>query len=321
LHVAANANLFYPTTLPTNMQSSGAWAQQTGVQSISYEGLRRLGITTPYATGDAAAPIQDLNPYGAWGSGWMAALFQTSNVPGIVQIDCVASEAFAPPTHPTYLLYNPYATATQLNLSIGTNTTHLYDAVAGLFLATNAIGNANVTIPGDTAVVLVQCPTAGAISQAGQKLLLAGIVIDYWNGTLDTDNDGLPNWWESRFYGNATNALSQGRAANGFNNFQCYRLGLDPTNPLSTFRAAVSFQAGTGHPQITWTSVGAKTYAVEYANGTAGSGITFTQALTMTETNVPAGVESTKTFVDDYSLTGGPPGTGSRFYRVRLVNQ
>jgi hypothetical protein len=69
LHVAANANLFYPDTLPTNMQSSAAWVGQTGVQSVSYEGVRNLATTTPYATGDATAPIQDLNPYGAWGSG------------------------------------------------------------------------------------------------------------------------------------------------------------------------------------------------------------------------------------------------------------
>jgi hypothetical protein len=55
LHVAANANLFYPDTLPTNMQSSAAWVQQTGVQSISYEGVRNLAVTTPYATGDATA--------------------------------------------------------------------------------------------------------------------------------------------------------------------------------------------------------------------------------------------------------------------------
>lgn len=40
----------------------------------------------------------------------------------------------------------------------------------------------------------------------------------------------------------------------------------------------------------------------------------------MTETNVPAGVESTETFVDDYLVTGGPPITASRFYRVRLVS-
>jgi len=320
LQLAANANLFYPATLPTNMQSSSPWVQQTGVQSISYEGLRHLGVTTPYATGDAAAPIQDLNPYGTWASGLMAALFQTSNVPGILQIDCVASEGFAAPAHPTVLLYNPYAIATQVNLSLGTNATHLYDAVAGVFVATNVAGSANVAIAPDTAVVIVQCPATGAISQAGQKLLVAGVVIDYWNGILDSDNDGLPNWWESRFYGNATNTSSLGRAANGFSNLQSYRLGLDPTNPLSTFRAAVSFQAGTGYPQLTWSSVGAKTYAVEYANGGGVAGITFTQALTRAETNVPAGVESTEMFVDDYSLTGGPQVAGSRFYRVRLVS-
>jgi hypothetical protein len=59
---------------------------------------------------------------------------------------------------------------------------------------------------------------------------------------------------------------------------------------------------------------------VEYANGWAGSVSNFTQAVTMTETNVPAGVESTETFVDDYLVTGGPPITASRFYRVRLVS-
>jgi len=66
--------------------------------------------------------------------------------------------------------------------------------------------------------------------------------------------------------------------------------------------------------------VGGKSYAVEYANSLLVSGASFTQALTVTETNVPAGVESTETFVDDYALTGGPPGTNTRFYRVELVN-
>ena len=40
----------------------------------------------------------------------------------------------------------------------------------------------------------------------------------------------------------------------------------------------------------------------------------------VTETNVFVGVGGTETFVDDYTLTGGPPGTNSRFYRVQQVN-
>jgi len=141
-----------------------------------------------------------------------------------------------------------------------------------------------------------------------------------WNGTLDTDQDGLPDWWESRYFGSITNALPQGPAANGFINLQCYWLGLDPTNPGSTFRAQASVQSGTGYPLISWSSVGGRRYAVEFTDGLTVSAASFTQALMVTETNVPAGVESTGTFVDDYTLTGGPPGTNSRFYHVKLVN-
>jgi hypothetical protein len=318
LHVAANANLFYPGTLATNMQSSSAWVQQTGVTNISYEGVRNLGTTTPYSTGDPVAPIQDLNPYGAWGSGWMAALFQTSNVPGILQIDCLATEAFPPPCYPTSLLYNPYAAAEQVTINVGTNACHVYDAVAGVFVATNVTGNVSVTIPPDAAVVLAQCPATGVISQAGQKLLVSGIVIDYWNATNDTDGDGLPDWWESLYYGNPTNALPQTIAANGFSNLQCYWLGLNPLDPNSTFKVQAASQPGTGYPQISWNSIGGKTYAVEYANSLA-SPTAFTQALSMTETNVPAGVESNLTFVDTFTLTGGPPGLNGRYYRVRWI--
>lgn len=320
LHVAANANLFYPNTLPTNLQSSTVWVQQTGVQSISYEGVRHLGPTTPYATGDATAPIQDLNPYGTWGSGWMAALFQTSNVPGILQIDTVATEAFPPPTWPTQLFYNPHAVEQAIVVNPGSYTNHLFDAVTGAFVATNVTSNASFIIRPDTAVVLVACPTTGVISQAGQKLSVAGVVIDYWNATRDTDQDGLPDWWESRYFGDITNAPPSAPAANGFSHLQSYWLGLDPTNPDSTFRVQATLQTGTGYPQISWSSVGGKSYAVEYANNLMISGESFTPALTVTETNVPAGVASTETFLDDGTLTGAAPGTSSRFYRVKLVD-
>jgi hypothetical protein len=195
----------------------------------------------------------------------------------------------------------------------------LYDAVAGAFVATNVTGSTTLTLQPDTAVVLVQCPATGPVSQVSQKLLVSGVVIDYWNGSHDADADGLPDWWESRYYGNTTNALPQAAAANGFNNLQCYWLGLDPTNPRSTFKAQAARQPGTGNPLITWNSVGGKTYALEYADTLLSSRTSFAQALTLTETNVPAGVEGTATFVDDYTLTGGPPGATGRYYRVRWV--
>ena len=59
---------------------------------------------------------------------------------------------------------------------------------------------------------------------------------------------------------------------------------------------------------------------MEYANRLLAGGGSFTPALTLTETYVPAGVESTGSFLDDGTLTGGAPGPNSRFYRIRLVN-
>ena len=318
LHVAANASLFYPDTLSTNMQSSAAWVQQTAVSNISYEGVRHLGTTTPYATGDATEPIQDLNPYGAWAVGFMAALFRTSNVPGILQIDCVASEPFAPPSFPTFLLYNPYSSAKEVVIDLGSNTNHLYDAVRGAFLATHVTGTTTVTLQPDTALVLVECPATGALSQFGRKLLLGGVVIDFNNGTQDTDGDGLPDWWESRYYGNITNALPQAAASNGFKNLQCYWLGLDPNDSGSTFKAQATRQPGTDYPVVRWNSIGGKIYVVEYANSLS-SGTSFIPAQTITETNVAAGVETITTFVDDYTLTAGPPGPSGRYYRIRWV--
>jgi hypothetical protein len=318
LHIAANANLFYPGTLAADMQTSSAWVQQTGVTNISYEGVRNLGTTTPYSTGDAISPIQDLNPYGSWGSGLMAALFQTSNIPGTLQVDCLATETFPPAADPTFLFYNPYGTTKQINVNVGSNATDLYDAVTGTFVATNVTEVASVSIPPDNAVVLVQCPATGVVSQSGIELLVSGVVIDYQNASLDTDGDGLPDWWESLYFGNRTNATPQAAAANGFSNLQCYELGLNPLNSASTFCVKAGVQPITNCPRIAWNSVGGKTYTVQYANNLGGSGSSFVQAMTVTETNVAAGVQTTSSFVDNYSLTGGSF-TNSRFYRVMLV--
>jgi hypothetical protein len=237
----------------------------------------------------------------------------------MLQIDCLSTDTLPPAACPTFLFYNPYGVAKQVTIGVGSSPKHLYDAVTGAFLATNVTGNASFPVSPDTAIVLVQCPATGVVSQASQKLLVSGIVIDYWNATRDTDGDGLPDWWESRFFSNITNAAPQSPAANGFNNLQCCLLGLDPTNPESTFRVRAERQAGTGYPCISWNSVGGKTYALDYANTLATTGSTFLEACLTTETNVAAGVETTATFVDNYTLTGGPPGASGRYYRVRWV--
>ena len=94
-------------------------------------------------------------------------------------------------------------------------------------------------------------------------------------------------------------------------------LGLDPTDPHSAFKVRAARQPVSGYPQISWDSIGGKTYTIQYANSLAASGA-FNPAQTIMETNVPAGVSSTHTFVDDYTLTGAPPGSNGRYYRIKF---
>ncbi len=324
LHVAANANLFYPSTLPANMQANAIWVQSTGVQCIPYEGVRRNGATVPYATGDAdthwpGQSILNFTPYGAWSSGYMAALYRTSNIAGILQVDCVATDSFPPATHPTYLYYNPHGTAQQVTVEVGAGSKHIYNLVTGAFIATNVTGSAMVSVPPDASVVAVICPANSPITQSGRRLMVGGVVVDHWNALLDSDNDGLPDWWESRYYGNSTNAQPQALGANQTSNIQSYRLGLNPTDPNSRFRALVGRQAGTGFPQVSWSSVGGKRYSVEFA-GNFTNVTNFAPALTVTSTNAPAGAEGWMNWVDDGTLTGGITNTPARFYRVKLVD-
>ncbi len=52
----------------------------------------------------------------------------------------------------------------------------------------------------------------------------------------DTDSDGLPDWWETQYFGGATNANPTATASNGVNTVeQTYIAGLDPTDPESRF--------------------------------------------------------------------------------------
>jgi hypothetical protein len=50
-----------------------------------------------------------------------------------------------------------------------------------------------------------------------------------------------------------------------------------------------------------------------------GSFSSITQHVTLEMDPLPPGTPSTRTFIDDWSLTGGTPPGGSRFFRVQTV--
>jgi len=164
LAVAANANLFYPDSLPATHQSNSAWSNATGITCVSYEGVRHRGVTVPYATGDTHSPVTNFTPYGAWGVGILAALFTATDIPQIPQIDCLATDPFHGPANPTFLLYNPFRTPTTVRFdphlpNAANRQFSLFDAVSGQYLARHApSGIQAIRIPADSAVQIIVIP-------------------------------------------------------------------------------------------------------------------------------------------------------------------
>jgi len=137
---------------------------------------------SPYLSGD---PIfqqwgsTDLGLYGSAFVGLFAAMVEPTNVEGILRIDCRATESYAAPSYPTYLLYNPHFTAKAVTLPVGAAAIDLYDAAQHRFITHGIKGNAPVALAADSAAVLVLCPAGGKISRDGKRTLSNGVVIDY----------------------------------------------------------------------------------------------------------------------------------------------
>ncbi len=126
---------------------------------------------------------------------------------------------------------------------------------------------------------------------------------------VDTDADGLPNWWEDQFGLSKTNAADatldlDGDGAYNRNEFLA---GTKPNDAASVFRFTALQPAG-GDLWVTWTTVGGRRYVVQ-TNGDVSNGFADFSPL------IPApGIgESVTNFVAPNATTNGP-----RYYRVRL---
>jgi hypothetical protein len=98
---------------------------------------------------------------------------------------------------------------------------------------------------------------------------------------VDTDADGMPDWWEDHFGLSKTNSADAGLDLDGDRalNAAEFSAGTDPTSPASVFRL-ISIQCESNGVRLTWSAIGGKTYRVQ-TNGTLpgdfadnGAGIT-----------------------------------------------
>jgi len=317
LNVANNSRLFYSTYVAANHQSCPNWLSGTN-DIIPYEGLRKSwNGTNLYATGDALRNGWSATDYALYGGshvGMLAAVVGRTSDDKILQLDLLATDFFKDAAYPTYLIYNPYTTNATFSTSFGAGTNDLLDIIGERFLATNASGSVTVTVAADSAVVVVVIPSNTAMGTQDGRMFANGRIVNYRYAGLDTDNDGLPNWWESRYFGNITNASPTAIGATGYNNLTSYRLGVNPF-ATNVFAPLLSIQPGTGYPQLTWPTIGGKTYSVSVTDQ-LGAANSWTNIYVVTEYNIPVGMLGTQSYVDSLSVFA--PSASNRFFRVQL---
>ncbi len=78
----------------------------------------------------------------------------------------------------------------------------------------------------------------------------------------DLDDDGLPDEWETLYFGGPTNANPNVTASNGINTvWETYVAGLDPTSPTNFFLSSVICPPSSD-PVLRWHSISARVYSV-----------------------------------------------------------
>lgn len=122
--------------------------------------------------------------------------------------------------------------------------------------------------------------------------------------SLDTDGDGLPDFWETKHYGGNTNA-SAGHDSDqdGQDNLCEFRSGTDPTNILSVLKITDIASPSNGCLVIEWQSVSNRTYDVDRRTN-----------LLQAFDELTNGIQG---LPGDNAYTDMVQGAGPYFYRVR----
>ena len=186
LNAANAARLFYPDAHPPERQSCPGWKGDPQ-HAIAYEGLRHHwdGDEALYASGDPVkykwAYKTDYGVYGSALVGVFGGIVTATNEKYILQLDCLATDAFAGRAYPTYLYFNPYKEAKTVKIRVGAKPGDLYDAVRDEFVKKNVSGKVAVRLAADSAALIVIAPANGKLTRRGDKTLIDNVVVDFRN--------------------------------------------------------------------------------------------------------------------------------------------
>ena len=194
----ANAcRFFYPDQLPDENQALPGMQDFTN-SIIAYEGIRYQNTNPnpkysaskykgvhPVALGDGPLwyptnPKESMfSTYSSSAAGILGAIVETTDVEGILRLNCNATDFYADRKYPVYLMYNPFDEIRSVSYRCGEGRKDLFDIVSRSYLAKNAEGFTSIELPSDNAAVIVELPAGTRICRKGGKLVADGQTIAY----------------------------------------------------------------------------------------------------------------------------------------------
>jgi len=191
LNVVNASRLFYPDQVDAAHQWLPELKDMTsGI--IGYEGVRKIddynnpalkGIS-PVSTGDgpkwvAGQPKESMfSLYSTSIVGVFGAIVRTTDVEGILALDCNATDFYAENKFPVYLYYNPYAEAKTVSYTSAGNV-DLFDVISKKYLAKGSNGNISIKLPAGEAALVVVLPAGTKLKTEGSKVKAGDVVIAY----------------------------------------------------------------------------------------------------------------------------------------------
>lgn len=189
---AVNASrLFYPDQVDDTHQWLPDLKNLTnGI--IGYEGVRKIddynnpalkGIS-PVSTGDGpkwvtGQPRESMfSLYSTSIVGVFGAIVHTTDVDGILALDCNVTDFYAENKFPVFLYYNPYNEVKTVTYS-SANDVDLFDIVSKKHLAKGSNGNISINLPAGEAALVVVLPAGTRLKTEGSKVKAGNVIIAY----------------------------------------------------------------------------------------------------------------------------------------------
>lgn len=176
LNNASACRLFFPGNIDLHHQ----WAPELSTltdNNVAYEGLRKaddygkpsLRGVSPVAIGDGPKWI-DSNPtesmmsvYSTAPIGILGAIVDTTNVKGVLKLDCNATDFYSARPYPVFMVYNPYAKKRSVVYKVA-KPCDLFDVVSKRYVARNVQEQTSINIGGHTAQVIYELPLGTKLS-------------------------------------------------------------------------------------------------------------------------------------------------------------